>query len=192
MMSGSVDFGQSPGAWVALDVETTGISPARHHMTELAAICFDSAGTQQEYQLRFSRSDFSASVNRQARKGLVALLPVLKAPATIVAHNAVFDLAFVSEALRALGVATVGLNACCTLRLAHKAFPGLSSYALPRLMEAISMPHGPSHNALSDARAVIDLFRVLVHRYGSIEALWHAHGPPIRVRYWCSVPGTAP
>lgn len=178
--------GTTGNGWVALDVETTGLSPGRNRILEFAAIRFDETRTIEERAVRLHRSDLAISSNRRARNRLLELLPILRAPATIVAHNAAFDLAFVSEALRGLGVADFSFRACCTLRLARAIFPGLSSYSLPELTDSLSIARGRSHEALSDARAVVALFRLMLDRYATEEELWLTHGPPVRVRYRCS------
>lgn len=68
--------------WVAIDVETTGLDPTRHVITEFAAFAVDANGA-----VRLG-SDF--------REESTATVAHLRAGAVLVAHNLAFDLAFLN------------------------------------------------------------------------------------------------
>jgi DNA polymerase III epsilon subunit-like protein len=168
--------------WIALDLETTGLSPTRHEIRELAAVPFG-IDEHAEHVLRFTRADFQPSTRLAARTRFAELLEMLGEGSVLVAHNAAFDLAFLAEALRRARLSPFVLRAYCTLRLARILLPDLPRYDLVSLREALRLETGKPHVALADARAVAALFMVLVERAGFLDeqALRGLHGPPLRV-----------
>lgn len=170
--------------WIALDLETTGLSPTRHEIRELAAVPFG-IDDDQEHVLYFTPADFQRPA---ARSRLAQLLPTIGEGSVLVAHNAAFDLAFLAEALRRTGVRPFVLRAYCTLRLARALLPNLPRYDLASLRESLHLESGEPHVALADARAVAALFTALVQRAGFVDeqALRELHGPPVRVGARCA------
>ncbi len=169
--------------WIALDLETTGLSPTRHEIRELAVVPFGIDDDHTEHVLRFNRADFHPSPRPSTRSRLVELLRALGDDAVLVAHNAAFDLAFLAEALRRTRVSPFVLRAYCTLRLARVLLPDLPRYDLVALGAALHLEGGQPHVALADARAVATLFKALAERAGFADeqAVRALHGPPVRV-----------
>jgi DNA polymerase-3 subunit epsilon len=169
--------------WMALDIETTGLSPTRHEIKELAVVPFGIDDDQTEHVLRFTPADFRPAPRPAMRSRLVEILAEIGDDAILVAHNAAFDLAFVAEALRRARVSPFVLRAYCTLRLARALLPGLPRYDLAALRETLHLERGQPHVALADARAVAALFTALAQRAGFAdeEAIRALHGPPVRV-----------
>jgi DNA polymerase III epsilon subunit-like protein len=169
--------------WVALDLETTGLSPTRHEIRELAAVPFGIDDDRTEHALRFTPADFHPSPRSATRSRLAELLHTIGEGSVIVAHNAAFDLAFLGEALRRARLRPFVLRAYCTLRLARALLPDLAGYDLASLQQALHLKAGKPHVALSDARAVAAVFTALMQRAGLVDeqALRVLHGPPLRV-----------
>lgn len=169
--------------WIALDIETTGLSPTRDVIRELAVVPFGIDDDYRERVQRFTPADFQPRPRPAARTRLVDFLHAIGEEAVLVAHNAAFDLAFLAEAFRRARVSPFVLRAYCTLRLARVLLPGLPRYDLAALRERLHLESGPSHVALADARAVAALFKVLAERAGFAdeEAIRALHGPPVRV-----------
>lgn len=169
--------------WVALDLETTGLSPTRDEIRELAVVPFGIDDDHTEHVLRFSPGDIQPSPRRATRSRLVELLRAIGEDAVLVAHNAAFDLAFLAEALRRARVSPFVLRAYCTLRLARVLLPDLPRYDLAALRETLHLENGERHVALADARAVATLFKALAERSGFADgqAIRALHGPPVRV-----------
>lgn len=174
--------------WIALDVETTGLSPTRHEIRELALVPFGIDGDADEHVLRFTPVDFHPSPLAATRSRLAALLRAIGDDTVLVAHNAAFDLAFLAEALRRVRISPFAFRAYCTLRLARMLLPDLARYDLAALREALHIEGGRPHVALADARAVAALFRVLVERAGFADevAMRALHGPPVQVGMRCA------
>lgn len=184
MIPAPVDKRSSAERWVALDLETTGLSPTRHEIRELAVVPVG-INDQTEHVLRFTRADFQASARTRARARLSTLTQMIGEGSVLVAHNAAFDLAFLAEALRRAQVRHFALRAYCTLRLARKLLPEVARYDLASLTKTLGIDSGKPHAALADARAVAALFVALAERAGFVdeEALRAVHGPPLQVQF---------
>jgi DNA polymerase III epsilon subunit-like protein len=169
--------------WIALDLETTGLSPTRHEIRQLAVVPFGIDADHTEHFLRFNPGDFHPHPRPATRSRLVEILRVIGEESVLVAHNAAFDLAFLAEALRRLRILPFDLRAYCTLRLARALLPDLQRYDLAALQTALGLAGGDRHVALADARAVAGIFKALVQRAGFAdrEAIRALHGPPVRV-----------
>jgi len=78
--------------------------------------------------------------------------------AIFVAHNAPFDLGFIRGEFARAGLLPPTNPAMDSLVLARAAFPGLSSYSLPRLLPSLGIRSERSHRALDDAIAAARVF----------------------------------
>lgn len=78
-----------------------------------------------------------------------------------VAHNVNFDYSFVRHQLEASGLKWTAKK-LCTVRAARKIKPGLSSYSLGKLCNALNIPLINAHRAGGDADATAILFSKLV------------------------------
>lgn len=90
-----------------------------------------------------------------------------------VAHNVSFDYAFVREEFARLGY-DFQRRQLCTVRLARKVFPGLSSYSLSSLKKHFSIHTNKSHRALDDTMATARLFELMLaeqHGKGEVRQL---------------------
>ncbi|GAA6137936.1 hypothetical protein NBRC116583_16830 [Arenicella sp. 4NH20-0111] len=77
-----------------------------------------------------------------------------------VAHNVGFDYGFIKAAYDALGQ-SFRMPKYCTVKNARRAFPGLRSYSLGKLTEALDIELNNHHRALDDARATAHLLRLI-------------------------------
>jgi DNA polymerase III subunit epsilon len=177
---------------IALDLETTGLSPTRHKILEIAAVPFDVDGTCAEDVLHLTGVELQAPPRSLIRPGLSDLLRMIGDDSTLITHNAAFDLAFLAEAFRRARVRSFSLRAYCTLRLARAMLPARSRYDLGSLRKALDLPARKSHVALDDARTVAALFTALVHSTGcgDEQTLRALHGPPLQVRSRSAVTGS--
>lgn len=81
-----------------------------------------------------------------------------------VAHNVSFDWRFVgAELSSALGVAIEGRR-LCTVRLARRVVPELTSRSLGALSDYFGIENEARHRALGDARATVAVFQRLLER----------------------------
>ena len=87
----------------------------------------------------------------------------------LVAHNAGFDVGFLRAAAQRCGIAWPGPPVLCTVRLARRVLsreeaPSVRLSALARLVGAATQP---THRALDDARATVDVLHALIERVGN-------------------------
>lgn len=83
----------------------------------------------------------------------------------LVAHNNRFDMRMLRQECNKfeLCFAPEGLETCDTLALARQMRPGLASYSLANLIEALSIDGTNSHDALDDTLACAGLFFKLLN-----------------------------
>lgn len=95
----------------------------------------------------------------------------------VVAHNAGFDTSVIRYACAADGIEWPSLTFLCTLVIARRAF-SLPSYRLPFVTEACGVVLQGHHDALADARAVVDIVRRMVSSGGvdDLHGLAALHG----------------
>ena len=89
--------------------------------------------------------------------------------AVLVAHNAGFDIGFLRAAAQRCGIAWPRPPVLCTVRLARRVLsreeaPSVRLSALARLVGAAT---APTHRALDDARATVDVLHALIERVGN-------------------------
>jgi DNA polymerase III epsilon subunit family exonuclease len=165
--------------FVALDFETTGLSPDRDRVVEIGAIKFrmvENAGTwsiatEGEYEtLIHPGRSIPAEVS--AIHGIsdldVSQAPYFKAAAdgffaflvdtVIVAHNAPFDMGFLLAEARRAGLPEPVNAAYDTKNLAKTAVPGLPSYSLKNLARSFDIHQKGAHRGADDARVCMELF----------------------------------
>jgi DNA polymerase-3 subunit epsilon len=92
-------------------------------------------------------------------------LEELFAGAALVAHNAPFDLHFLSTERKRAGLTTETGPVIDTLRLARNAVE-LPHYTLAALAESLSLARPPAHRALADTLATVALLRRLIEILG--------------------------
>jgi DNA polymerase-3 subunit epsilon len=89
--------------------------------------------------------------------------------AVLVAHNAGFDIGFLRAAARRCDIVWPRPPVLCTVRLARRVLsreeaPSVRLAALAKLFSAASTP---THRALDDARATVDVLHALIERVGN-------------------------
>ena len=89
--------------------------------------------------------------------------------AVLVAHNAGFDIGFLRAAGQRCGIAWPQPPVLCTVRLARRVLsreeaPSVRLSSLARLVGAATQP---THRALDDARATVDVLHALIERVGN-------------------------
>ena len=156
--------------WVALDLETTGLSSDSDDIIEIGAVKFAATGVVDEFHslvnprrrlptfikeltgITQSEVDSAPSFS-QVSTGITEFLR----GSTLVAHNAGFDVGF----LRAKGL-DIYQPVCDTWELAYLTRPVAPSYALDQLARSERVESPRYHRALDDARVVRAVFLKLV------------------------------
>ena len=163
--------------FIAMDVETTGTLSYVDHIVELAAVRF-TAKTEGD--------SFSALVNPgvpmpeeasrvngitdEMLKDKPPIGSVLKEFAgfcsqyPLVAHNAVFDFQFLSQAFEKNHCSPPIGPVFDTYALSKKVFPGLSNYKLSTLTDYLKIPVAHFHRAQQDAYACGKVFKAILKK----------------------------
>jgi DNA polymerase-3 subunit epsilon len=169
-----------------IDIETTGGSPDRNRITEIAIILHDGEQIIKEYstlinpkcnipyyitQVTGINDDMvkDAPYFHEVAKEILELTE----HATFVAHNVKFDYSFVKAAYKDLGY-EYHRKTLCTVQLSRSTFPGLPSYSLGNLCESLQIPVENRHRALGDAKATAILFNKILAINNKNDEKWVA------------------
>lgn len=167
------------GPYTVVDVETTGLSPARgDRVLEIAVARVASDGhIEDEYATlvnpegRDVGAVFIHGITNEAVHSAPRFIDIAGEilarldGAIVVAHNAAFDERFLAAELARAGIYLDRMPALCTLWLARQTL-NTPNHRLPTLCQADGIADGDAHSALGDARAGARLLPRMVARYG--------------------------
>lgn len=157
--------------FVVVDVETTGLSPYKHRVLELALLTVTPHGqVVDEFTTRFNPEcpvgpTYIHGITERDVHGaplfrdVAPLLAHRLAGAAVVAHNASFDLAFLREEYQRAGWRMPRVEAFCTLEASQYYLPHLSRRTLADCCQHSGVQLANAHSALGDARATAELLR---------------------------------
>ena len=173
------------------DVETTGLIPGVDRIVELGAVLFQGKDILDTYsQLVDPGIPMPPEAQRvngisdgmlRGMPSIAEALPpflALVSKGTPVAHNAVFDVGFLSVEITAAGLDAPSGPVRDTRILARRAFPGRFSYSLSNLVRDLSIEVTDAHRALADAHACRLLYLKCAEA-GSVEKLARSCGEPL-------------
>lgn len=161
-----------------VDLETTGASASSCAITEVGAAKFrggtclgtfqtlvDAGVPMTPVAARITGITDAMLADAPPLPGVLAALNEFVGGAVLVGHNLRFDVSFLDAALAAGGRATVRLLMVDTVALAR----GLLGDEVPdcrlaTLAEHLGLDHRPTHRALDDVLATVDLLHVLLER----------------------------
>jgi DNA polymerase-3 subunit epsilon len=166
--------------YAVIDTETTGLSPRRNRIIEIAAVGLRSDGSVEgEWSTLLNpERDLGRTDIHQITTGDILDAPYfvdiagdlveLLRGRVIVGHNVRFDAGFVEAEYHRAGFtdAAVPYEAClCTMGLSAEVFPK-ASRTLETCCARVGIVNEAAHSALADARATTALFQHLVSAYG--------------------------
>ncbi|MGN8048156.1 exonuclease domain-containing protein [Curtobacterium sp. 22159] len=191
-------------AFAVIDVETTGLSPQRDRILELAIVRLDESGAVvDEWVSRFDPEGpvgathihgiTQADVVGQPRFAdaaptVVAALSGL----AVVAHNAKFDLAFLRNELKAAGWSVPWIAAYCTLDASYAYLPDMDRRRLVDCCWAVGVRLDDAHSALGDARAAAGLLGAYVTVNGGPDPILLEALAAARITEWPTSPARQP
>ena len=163
--------------WVALDTETTGLTPEADSVIEVGAVKFrgeESIDTFQSYvnpgrRLNSFIRRFTGITQAQV-DGAPPFSKVSRDLASflgrvpIVGHNLAFDVGF----LESSGMRLTNPRAD-TYDLAYVLLPGAPEYSLGKLAESMGIAHPNAHSALADARVTHEVFVKLAEMASELD-----------------------
>ncbi|MFQ6229156.1 DEDD exonuclease domain-containing protein [Nocardia sp. NPDC002869] len=168
--------------FVVVDLETTGTSPADDAITEIGAVKVRGGEVLGEFATLVDpgRSIPPAVVQVtgittamvRAAPPIDAVLPgflEFAAGAVLVAHNARFDMGFLKAAAARCDTPWPRAQVVCTVRLARRVLgrDEAPSVRLGVLAQVLGASTTPTHRALDDARATVDVLHALIGRVGN-------------------------
>ncbi len=165
----------SGAVFVAIDTETTSLTPSTGKIIEIGAVKFDQNGViSQINQLinpKVEIPEFITSLTHitnsmvQAQPDCSHFLPSFSdyiKNTVLVAHNAQFDLNFINAELEAAEQKLSTNKVIDTLQLCRWAYPTLGKYKLDYLAAKMKIESGTHHRAYDDAKTCMEIFlRVL-------------------------------
>nr|WP_324189533.1 DEDD exonuclease domain-containing protein [Nocardia otitidiscaviarum] len=169
--------------FVVVDLETTGTSPEGDAITEIGAVKVRGGEVLGEFatlvnpgrsippQIVQVTGITTAMVYDAPR--IDAVLPgflEFAAGAVLVAHNARFDLGFLKAAALRCELAWPAFQVVCTVQLARRILgrDEAPSVKLSVLAQLLGAETTPTHRALDDARATVDVLHALIGRVGNL------------------------
>jgi len=98
----------------------------------------------------------------------------ITASTTLVGHNIDFDYRMLRQSFQRLGY-DFKINTLDTIPLAKKLIPDEASYSLGKLVKSLGIPLTNHHRADGDARATLELFKLLISKDTENEIIQNQH-----------------
>lgn len=168
--------------YVALDIETTGLSPRSCGVVEIGAIRFVPGREGETFQSLVNPGcaiPASATQVHGISEAMVKGQPEVDdvvhrlldfvGDAPLILHNAPFDLGFLNPIVARIKRRWLTTSVFDTLPLSRLAFPGLRSYSLENLSEHFEFKQGGHHRALADCRYTQMLFLRFLEKVDSLR-----------------------
>lgn len=165
--------------YVVLDIETTGLSPDKEQIIEIAiSKVMDGIVVDELSSLVSPGKKLPPRVVKLTGltdDDLATAPPFSKIAQQIVdfigqdvilAHNAPFDLSFVTSALDRCNI-DVDFQYIDTVQIARKAFPFLANHKLDTLVKELGIAREQTHRAMDDVHHTLAFFRIVYNQYTS-------------------------
>lgn len=159
------------GAYLVVDVETSGLYPSEgHRLTWMAAAHAHEGAVNPAFSGAVKGTDglavfgdAPASVPRYSRGQIVSWMSsAAQAAQAVAAHNAAFDARFIVSEFAAEKRAVPPTPWLCTMLLARHFFPQWPNHKLQTCLQQAGIPTPPAHDAGSEAVATAQLLEFLI------------------------------
>jgi len=160
--------------YVIVDIETTGGSPWKERITEIAIYIYDGKKIIDEFcslvnperNIPHFVTNLTGITNEMVEESprfyeIAKDIVGITDGKTLVAHNAKFDYSFIRQEFKNLGY-SYKRKLLDTVSLSRKLFPGHSSYSLGNLCKEPGIEINDRHRASGDAMATVKLFELLL------------------------------
>jgi DNA polymerase-3 subunit epsilon len=153
--------------WAVVDIETTGLHPARDRIIEIAVVQVDDAGVPGEEWTtlldpethalgRVHGIEVSDLAGAPRFGDVVDELLWRLSGRVLVAHNVAFDIAFLTAEANRAGIAWGPVEGFCTMEITQR-LGMVKARKLDACCQELGIPTGRRHAALDDARAVASI-----------------------------------
>lgn len=156
-----------PNGIVALDFETTGLSPLIDKVIEVAAIKIDKNGFQVLQELldpEIPIPEISSGIHgiydddvkgKRTFKDVLEELLTFLGGLPLLAHNAQFDAGYILTALHQSKIKFPNSKVLCSLKISRKVFKNLENHRLQTLIKHFEIPVEKEHRAFEDSLACL-------------------------------------
>lgn len=178
-----------PQKYVVVDIETTGIEPTSHYITEIGAVKIVEGQVVDQYsQLINPQVQISEQITRITGidNDMVAKAPTFDQVIAgfiefledfpIVGHNVLFDYSFLKYHCQQSGFA-FERNGIDTLAIARTCLPTIQSRSLTNLIKHFDIQREKAHRAYHDALATYELYEILKMSYQENNSLLFSEKP---------------
>ena len=162
------------GELVVFDLETTGLSVGKDEVVEIAAVLLSDGKPANEFQTYLKNSvsvgesqrvhgysdDFLATNGQEPRQAFREFLQLTDGRLYI-GHNVGYDVKMLTSHARRLELDVAQLNWADTWNIANR-FVSARNYRLETLVEMLGLPNRPTHRAMDDVLATVDLLGALI------------------------------
>ncbi len=182
--------------FAVIDIETTGLSPARGRITEIAVFLHNGEKVVEEFSTLINpeikipyRITRLTGINNTMVKSAPRFFEVAKKlveltdGAVLVGHNVRFDYGFLRQEFLRLGY-DFQRETYDTVKWSRKLFPGQPSYSLGKLCRNLGIDHPVRHRAAGDALATVRLFELLLSVRPEIATSDHNKSIHMTNRLW--------
>ncbi len=158
--------------YVVFDIETTGLSPNNDRITEIGAVKIKNGEILERYNQLINPEipipekivDLTGITDElvKDKPKISEILPDFYSfieGANLVAHNASFDVGFIRENLKLLGI-DLKNPVIDTLELCRSLFPTLRNHKLNTVAKHLNVSLENHHRAVDDAKATADIFLI--------------------------------
>lgn len=174
--------------YVAIDLETTGLSPEYDEIIEIACIRYRNGAEAEVFQTLVRPENMELVDDFITKLTGITQDMLWNAPKiesvlpealnfigqdVVIGHNASFDVNFIYDNAARTGLPPFANNYIDTRRLCRKAFPDFLNYRLKTLVKEFSIPTMTAHRAEADARQTA-LCYAHISRHISTNNLFHA------------------
>jgi len=162
--------------YAILDIETTGGSPLREKITEIAVYVHDGKRITDEFvtlinperNIPYFITSMTGITNEMVEDApkfyeVAKQIVEITEGKAIVAHNARFDYSFLRHEFKSLGF-NFRRNIIDTVSACRKLIPGYPSYSLGNICRELGIVIEDRHRAAGDALATVKLFELLLEK----------------------------
>lgn len=172
--------------FAAFDTETTGLQPYSEDLVELAAVRFNlETGAKDYFQTLVNpgrpippQATRVHGITDQMVASAPSLAQVLPSffrflgDAIPVAHNAPFDIGFLSLHSLRLGITPPSAPVLDSCMFSRRVLLDQPSHKLQSLVEGLGISENTFHRALADAKSCMEVFRIVVQKGVGYKASW--------------------
>lgn len=157
---------------IAIDVETTGISPEKERIIEIGAFRPETGEIfrtliqpgrplpEKITELTGITDDMLVGAPEEA-EAIKALLEFMNGDTVLLGHNISFDHSFIVQAIRRCEYEEPAFQGIDTLKLSRVLCPELPNKKLETMVAHFGLTNERAHRAFEDARVTVELYRCL-------------------------------